>query len=410
MRGKLSEINLRSLFKLLASERQTGILYVETTAYFLDHSGLEIENYALVPRFKPNSWLIFFVNGRITYATSTNNIDLTRIKDYLSFYKLEKFVLLEDNISVNITSTPEYNYLVYLLQQKTISLPQAQKIIHKTIKETLFELLNLATGYFSFQVDYALPPAIADLEIQNLIPSIYSDLKKWKQFFPHISSPHQSPVFRDPSAIKQATSVKTYTTLSNWIDKRISLMRLARQINCQVIDLATALYPYIKKGWIGIDNIDSFPPQNTLNIDLELKPHIVYVDNDVAIAKKVEYILKRRGYESTIFSDSISALNNILQTRPNLVLCKMNLPQLSGDELCSTIKNSRTSRRTKIVLLGEAENFFERVRARLVSSDDYLSLPFTQSELLVLVEQHLDLNYHQNLALVQQRSPEKSNS
>ena len=106
MRGKLAQINLRSLLRLLESEQQTGALYVETTAYFPNRLDLVRDNYALIPRLKPQSWLIFLVNGRITYATNTSNIDLTRIQDYLSYYQLEKLVLLEDNLSVNITSTP----------------------------------------------------------------------------------------------------------------------------------------------------------------------------------------------------------------------------------------------------------------------------------------------------------------
>ncbi len=409
MRGKLAQINLHSLLRLLKSEQKTGVLYVETTAYFPNRLNLEIDNYALIPRLKPQSWLIFLVNGKITYATNTNNFDLTRIKDYLSYFQLEKLNFSADDLAKNIINPPEYNYLIYLIQQKIISLHQAQQIIYKLIKETLLELLISPLGDFSFEIDCALPSAIAEWEVNNLITSVYSELKTWKQFYPHIQSPAQYPIFRERAAIEQATSIKTQTTLTNWIDKKISLMRLARQINCQIIDLAKVLYPYIKKGWIGLKHHEDLITQNYPKIELPEKAHIVFVDNDVAIAKKVEYILKRREIESTIFADSIPAMTNILHTRPNLVVCKMNLPQLSGDQLCNIIKNSPIGRQTKVIMLGEQDNFFERLRARLVSADDYLSLPVSQSELLILVEKHLGINYNQHLALVQQQSLEKSN-
>ncbi len=409
MRGKLAQINLRSLLRLLESEQQTGALYVETTAYFPNRLDLVRDNYALIPRLKPQSWLIFLVNGRITYATNTSNIDLTRIQDYLSYYQLEKLGFSTDNFAKNSTNTPEYNYLIYLIQQKSISLQQAQKIIYKLIKETLLELLISPLGDFSFEFDWALPSAIADWETRSLISTVYSELKTWKQLYPQIQSPAQYPIFKEPTAIAKATSIKTQTTLANWIDKKISLMRLARQINCQTIDLAKALYPYIQKGWIGLKHHEDLITHNAPTIEPTQKARIVFVDNDVAIAKKVEYILKRRGYESTIFADSILALTDILHNRPNLVFCKMNLPQLSGDRLCNTIKNSSIGRQTKVVMLGKQDNFCDRLRARLVSADDYLSLPVSQSELLVLVEKHLDINYNQPLALVQQQSLEKSN-
>ena len=403
MRGNLREFEICSLFNWLELEQQTGILYVETESRLLD---INTENCNLIPIFQPRIWYIFFAHGKITYATedSNNNSGLTRIRDYISYYQLENLASYENNFSQDLNNTQEYNYLVYLLQKKLISPRQSQAILYKMIKETLFELLNLAQGKFVFKICPALSLSLAEIEISRLLSTVKYSLRTWKQFFPHIRSPHEFPILQNEDQIEQVFSSKAHLTLSNWIDRKASLLQLSRQLNCQLVDLAKALYPYIKKGFVRLKDHNY---QNLLKLsttNFREKPHIVCVDNDVAIGKKVEYILKRRGYQFTVFTDSIQALTGILQIKPDLVFCQIDLPQINGNELCSMLKNSQICRQTKVIMLSAKENFSDRIKARIISSDDYLSLPFTTNELLVLIEKHLGNKQVKSWALTKEWS------
>ena len=427
MRGNLGEIDIRSILRLLESERQTGILYVESemvskvfrrvtaeSAWISSKSNLGIvdddkDNYSLTSIPRQKSWFIFLINGRIAYASDNQDSELLRIQDYLSYYQLDNSSDM-DKISVNIANAPEYNYLIYLLQQQLITPQQTKSIIHKIIYETLFELLSLSRGTFIFKSDSALSPSITEITIFSSIKTVNSQLKVWKQLYPYVRSPEDYPILQNQYLTDKIANSKAYITLSNWVAKQLNLRRLSRQLNCYLVDLAKVLYPYIQKGLVTLQKKYSPNSHPLLTSNLKSKPHIVYVDNDVAIGKKVEYILKQRGYNLTIFTDSIQALTEILQIKPDLVFCKIDLPQLSGNELCIMLQNSWVCRQTKVIMLSEPDNFFDRIKATIISSDDYLSLPFTSNELLVSIEKHLGKHQINNLSLGVEWSTEKSNN
>ncbi len=412
MRGNLGEIDIRSIFRLLESERQTGILYAESKMVSKFDSDLvkaTNDNYSKTSIEGQTSWFIFLINGKIAYASDNRDSELIRIRDYLSYYQLDCSIATNE-ISVNITNAPEYNYLISLLQQQLITPQQTKSIIHKIVYETLFELLSLSRGKFIFKPDSALSPSITEIPIFSAIQTVNSQLKVWKQLYPYVRSSEDYLILKNQHITDKIANSKAYITLSNWVAKQVDLRRLSRQLNCYLVDLAKTLYPYIQNGLVTLQNSYS-PNYHSLSTNnLKRKPHIVYVDNDVAIGKKVEYILKRRGYNSTIFTDSILALTEILQIRPDLVFCKIDLPQLSGHELCIILQNSWVCRQTKTILLSEQDDFLDRMKAKVISSDDYLSLPFTPNELLVSIEKHLCKHQIQNSSLGVEWSTEKSNN
>jgi twitching motility two-component system response regulator PilG len=421
MRGNLKEFGIRSLFHFVESERVTGILYIQAkTIPGFDDNDLGItdreylvtakqeNNYRLISKSEFRSWFVFLVNGKITYATETENQELNRLRDYLSYYQLENTISSQVDLPTNNTSTLEYNSLLFLLQKHFISPQQAKIIIRKIVSETVFELLSLSQGTFILKIDDILNFSLTEIEISPLMSNIHLALQTWKQFYPDIQSPYQYPLLNIQSKINQNLSSKTYNTLSKWIAKKASLLQLSRQLNCNLIDLAKALHPYIQQGFIKLKFHNSQNCLDSLITQPRKLPHVVCVDNDVAIGKKVEYILKRRGYQITLLTDSVQALTAILQIEPDIVICKVDLPHLSGYELCNMLKNSQACQPTKFIMLSEQEHFLLHLKTKVISSDDYLSLPFTPNELLILLEKHLETSKIKNLPLGEKWSTEKS--
>ncbi|GAB4535993.1 MAG: response regulator [Pleurocapsa sp.] len=421
MRGNIKEFGIRNLFHLLESERVTGILYIQTNKIprFDDNNvnitdrvrfftTQQINNSELISQSEFKNWFVFLVNGKITYATETGNQKLNRLRDYLSYYQLENIIDHQVDLPANNASTLEYDFLLFLLQKQFISSQQAQMIIRKIISETVFELLSLSEGTFIVKIDDILDFSLTAIEISSLIFKIHSAIRRWKEFYPYIQSLHQYPLLNVQAKIECNLSSKTYNTLSKWVSKEASLLQLSRQLNCNLIELAQALYPYIQQGFVQLEYRNSqnfFPSLITQSAE---PPHVVCVDNDVAIAQKVEYILKRRGYQITLLTDSIQALTAILLIEPDIVICKADLPQLSGYELCNMLKHSQACQQTKFIMLSEQEHFLLRLKAKVISSDDYLSLPFTPNELLLLLEKHLKTSTIKHFPLGEKWSTEKS--
>ena len=399
MQGNLREFNIRSILQLIELEQHTGTLYIEYETVN-PHKNIKLD---LIPLTAENTdlylensdinrmWLLYFVDGKITYATDNNYDKLSRIRDYLKYFQVEKYLTEIQKKSVNITSPKEYNCIWLLMQQKLIS-PDRVKIIFKNlIKETLLELSNLTQGKFIFQIDYPLTPQWIGLKTSVLLPEIFVQLHLWKQFSPYIKSPHQHLTLSDRKKLCSGVSVKTYKTLSTWAEKKISLLRLSRQLNYSFVYLAKALYPCIKKGWVNLVDTDKQITQFSFLARKRTKPHIVCIDDEMTIGKNVEYILKQRGYDSTIITNPIEALTTILQSKPDLIICDLDMPQLTGYDLCNMLQSSRIFRQIPIIVISERENCLTRLRAKILSSTDYLSKPFTQNELLMLVERYLSI-------------------
>jgi twitching motility two-component system response regulator PilG len=398
MQGNLHDINICSILQLLESEQKTGTLYVETeiSSFNLPQKhnctviNTEIDCLpSTKPRSRQRNWFIFFVVGQIVYATDSHSQDLLRLKNYLDFYQKDRVLEQLTNLSDNSTTPPEYLAILLLLQQQLLKPIQTQKIIQNIVKETLFELLISKQKKFIFTSDFSPLPQITNLRTSSLIGIIKNQVSLWKQFYPYIRSPHQYLAIREPEQLRLYLSKQTYQTLSDWTDKKASLLQSSRSINCSVVQLAQAVYLYVRKGWVTLSDNARDKSLGFFPETVREKPHIICIDNDVTNGKKVEYILKQKGYDLTIVKNSLEALSIILAIRPTLILCNINMPQFSGYELCAMLQHIQICQQTPIIMLADRDDFIDRVKAKLVSATDYLTKPFTKNELLALVEKHL---------------------
>jgi twitching motility two-component system response regulator PilG len=400
MRGNLAEIGIANILNFLESEQQTGILHITREFEPSFHGDNALETGL--------SWSFLLDRGRINYAFKDWNFNLLILQDYLSYDRLEPTVTFPANLSVNTSKHPELNYLNELLNKQLISSLRAKAIISNLIQENLWEVLSLNRGEFMFKPSDFASNSLVELKISPAIEKTLAQLRLWREFFPYIVSPQQQIILLDREGLAKITSAKTYGNLTTWSSNKLSLIRLSRTINCQLIDLAKALYPYLKKGAIKLQNISQSNPRQLLNPPTLEPVHIVCIHDNVAISKKVEYILKHRGYKSTVFVNPIEALKGILTIQPDLILCKNNFPELSGYELCSMLQNSPAGKKTKFIMLVEEDSFSHRLQSTIACSKDYLTLPFAQNELLITIDKHLGLRKTQSSIVNPSQSEERA--
>lgn len=423
MQGNLNEIDIRSILQLIELGQRTGELFVEaygvypvnssSDAIALRETGnltasrlatgrlrdtfaaraLARENRA---RSHEQSWFVFFFNGQIVYAADGGN-SLSRLRDYLRRYKAENAI---DNVelpSIATTNAPEYGYLWALLENHTITPAQARSIIRSMVHETLFDLLSLHQGSFIFEMGSPLAPQLTTLEIGPLVAKIMKQVQEWKQFHPHIQSPTQCPVISDAAQLRSALPETTFKTLNHWADGQTSLRQMARYLSRDILIVARAIYPFVQLGLVQL----FYPPSELLSSQKrelgvwpETKlPRIVCIDDDVAIGKTVEYILKQNGYEVTALSNPLKALSLVFQLKPDLILCDIAMRELDGYEICAMLRRSTAFRLVPIIMLTGKDGFIDRVKARMVGSTDYLTKPFGENELLMLIERYIGPGY-----------------
>jgi twitching motility two-component system response regulator PilG len=387
MQGNLSEIDIRSILQLIELGQRTGELFVEAYSFTGSTGNLPTQR-----SLAGQSWYVFCFNGQIIYATESAG-SLLRLRDYLRRYKADTAL---DKIQLPYmasTNAPEYGYLWALLENHILTPAQGRNIIQSMIHETLFDLLSLHQGSFTFEMGSALAPQLTSLEISSLLAKIVKQVQQWKQFHPHIQSPNQCP---DPAELRVALPANTFNTLRRWADGHTSIRQMARYLNRDVLTVAKAIYPFVQQGLVQVFYEPSVAPANNKkewsSPETKVK-RVVCIDDDNVIRKTVESILNEHGYEATGISSPLQALSLVFQLKPDLILCDIAMPELDGYEICAMLRSSSAFRQTPIVMLTGIDGFIDRVQARMAGATDYFTKPFGESELLMLVEKYVGPGY-----------------
>jgi len=400
MQGTLNEIDIRSILQLIELGQRSGELLVESyypsyQKYFQRRrSQGQQKDSQIKPENYPRKlvWLVYFVNGKIAYATEIHNHNLSRLKDYLYRYQ-SKIDLnnLPPLAEISDENTPEYTYLWLLLEKKFLTTSQGRSILQNMIQEIIFDLFSLHQGSFIFHQGSPLAPQLINLEITPLVSIVMKQLQQWKELRPEIKSPSQCPILNQKEKLKQALSPSTYQGLERFCDGHTSLRRLSRYLNRDVLTITNAIYPYIQKGWVQLmatTGKDSLEQEANFRSTC-VKGNIFCLDDDLTIVKTVEHILTEEGYSITVLTDPCLAVPTIFKLKPELILCDLAMPNLDGYEICTMLRTSSLFREIPILILTGKNSYMDRIQANLLGATDYLTKPFGKHELLTLVEKYL---------------------
>ncbi|PPJ63953.1 response regulator, partial [Cuspidothrix issatschenkoi] len=229
----------------------------------------------------------------------------------------------------------------------------------------------------------------------KLVTTITKQVQEWKQLYPHIQSPEQLPILANMAKLGASLPETTVQKLHNWADGKTSLRQLARHLNRDILTVAKAIYPYVQQGWLQLIYSDTFKPSKPepSTESKQYKGRIVCIEDTLVICETIESILKLQGYEAISITNPLQALGLVFQLRPDLILCDITMPELDGYEICAMLRHSTAFRLIPIIMLTGKDGFIDRVRARMVGATDYLTKPFTDQELLMLIEQYLSPDY-----------------
>ena len=117
---------------------------------------------------------------------------------------------------------------------------------------------------------------------------------------------------------------------------------------------------------------------------------ILIVDDDEDILLIVQTILANAGYSVLVARNGREGVDLALDTRPDLILLDVMMPELSGWEVCTTLKNAPETRQTPIAMMTVKSEIRDLITGMQVGADDYITKPFTRRKLLQTVRQLLD--------------------
>ena len=113
------------------------------------------------------------------------------------------------------------------------------------------------------------------------------------------------------------------------------------------------------------------------------KPIILVVDDVAANRELLEGHLFELGYDVRQAVDGVDALQQIEAEEPDLVVLDVDIPRLSGIEVCLRLKSHPLRRLIPVVILTALQDRPTRLRALEAGADDFLTKPFDAKELLI---------------------------
>jgi two-component system, OmpR family, KDP operon response regulator KdpE len=116
------------------------------------------------------------------------------------------------------------------------------------------------------------------------------------------------------------------------------------------------------------------------------RSRILVVDDETQIARVLKTALNSQGYEVKTAGDGESALNLATDWIPDLVVTDLSMPGMSGIELCRSV---RERSHVPIIVLSVRGEEKTKIEALDAGADDYVTKPFSVSELLARVRANL---------------------
>ena len=109
---------------------------------------------------------------------------------------------------------------------------------------------------------------------------------------------------------------------------------------------------------------------------------IVLVDDDANLRHTLGYALRQEGFEVFAAEDGERGLEAFHQSRPDVVLLDVMLPNLDGFEVCRRIRKESD---VPILMLTARDTELDKVVGLELGADDYLAKPFSTRELVARV-------------------------
>lgn len=114
---------------------------------------------------------------------------------------------------------------------------------------------------------------------------------------------------------------------------------------------------------------------------MERKPLVLVVEDEDNIAIALDYLMTREGYDHVRVASGADALPRIRDTHPNLVLLDVMLPEVSGYEICESIRMDPKLSDVKVLMMTARGSAIERRKGLALGADGFISKPFELKDL-----------------------------
>ena len=113
---------------------------------------------------------------------------------------------------------------------------------------------------------------------------------------------------------------------------------------------------------------------------------ILIVEDEMSIAELEKDYLELSGFQVDIETDGREGLKRALEERIDLLVLDLMLPGVDGFEICRQVREVKN---IPIIMVSAKRDDIDKIRGLGLGADDYITKPFSPSEMVARVEAHL---------------------
>ena len=118
----------------------------------------------------------------------------------------------------------------------------------------------------------------------------------------------------------------------------------------------------------------------------EARGLVLVVDDERDLRTLLEFNLRQAGYQVVQAATGAEALARARSLRPQVIILDLNLPDVSGTDVCRLLKSDESTRGIPILMLTARGSEAVRIAGLELGADDYVGKPFSVREVLLRVD------------------------
>jgi twitching motility two-component system response regulator PilG len=363
-------------------------------------------------------WQVYLLQGKIQYISLASG-QQTRINYLWQEFKLgSNCFQLQDSQS----KEPEYNQLCRWLMDKQLEKDKIKKLLFMFVREGFINIISIKETKVDFNPAKRINKSLISFDINKLINNEYviAQRSAWqdaRKYFYSIGSRLYldqknalrfykvwKELYTQPELEALANSQKLSSFVSLFVAKsnlyeiatkaQVSTYFLINHLQQSIEENILELLPFaeipIDKKTQNSNNNHSQDAaqtnQATANKTNNSGNLIVCIDDSKTVQKQVKMTLEAAGYEVLGILDPTMALRDLAQHQPSVIFMDINMPNINGYDLCTLLRKSQKFKEIPIVMLTGRDGMIDRVRAKIVGANDYLTKPCDPNKLIALAK------------------------
>ena len=350
----------------------------------------------------PN-WVLWLRLGRLSWSDGGVNSQ-ERWQRHLAFFVPE----LQGSQLHEITSIDNQydrcHILVQLLDQGLLQRQQLTESMLSVTQEIFFDLIqsnHINRNCLSYEIipDDTSNKHTSLLPMIEVMPNLKQSLKTWQKWQNQNLagySPNLFLLIKQPELISQENLSESQLSIISLIDGSQNVRILALKTGLDIVSVMLCLLPLTKLKAISFSKIpfSKIPiHQNSdishLGVADNQKTLIACVDDSLGVCRALEKIISEQGFGFVGIQEPLKAIPSFLKTKPDLIFLDLVMPITNGYELCTQLRKTPSLKNVPVVILTGKDGLVDRMRAKMVGSNDFLSKPIKMPELLKVLNKHL---------------------